>query len=254
MKAEIQWKRSRVAASAPDLVDPVVTRPAERIRTTTSEGGRLPLRLTWHGSDDRAGIDHVEVRRRVGNRPWELIRSDLHAESLDLEVNPWRRYRFAVRAIDRAGNATPWMAAEPFDAEHRHPRQPVADLVDPRLHASDVVLAERPVSIESLAAHLRSHTSCAVPGWSVCMHARGGDGRLVEVTTASMIAELRAGDGRSSRAWVLNGSPCEGRYRALDLDELSGRSWRSDELGVGEVTTAGAGIGELGVDEVGASG
>ena len=93
-----------------------------------------------------------------------------------------------------------------FDRIHRHPGQPVAALVDARWHASQAVLAARPVTVESLAAHLRSHDSCAEPGWSVCMHARDASGRLVEATTSSMIAELRP---TGSRAWISRGSPCE---------------------------------------------
>jgi secernin len=92
-----------------------------------------------------------------------------------------------------------------FDAEHRHPNQPVERFVDPRLGASGVVLDRRPVTIESLTAHLRSHDSCAEPGWSVCMHVDG-----VEQTTASMIAELHA-DG-DHRVWMLLGSPCRHSY------------------------------------------
>ena len=93
-----------------------------------------------------------------------------------------------------------------FDAQHRHPRQPVERLVDPRWHASQRVLAQRPVTSDSLMAHLRSHDSCAEPGWSVCMHGRDADGVLVEVTTASMVAELPAGG--APRVWWLVGAPC----------------------------------------------
>ncbi len=103
-----------------------------------------------------------------------------------------------------------------FDRDHRHPRQPVAQLVDPRLAASRAVLGRRPVTVESIAAHLRSHDSCAVDGWSVCMHARDERGALVETTTASMIAELRA-DGQPQQAWVLQGSPCEHTYRQVTI-------------------------------------
>lgn len=100
-----------------------------------------------------------------------------------------------------------------FDAEHRHPRQPVERFVDARLMASNAVLDRRPVTFESLVAHLRSHDSCAEPGWSVCMHVDG-----VETTTASMIAELRA-DG-DHRAWMLTGSPCEHEYVELARQRL----------------------------------
>lgn len=92
-----------------------------------------------------------------------------------------------------------------FDAAHRHPRQPVDRLVDPRWHASQRTLSGRPVTVDRLMEHLRSHDSCGEPGWSVCMHA--GD---VEATTASMIAELRT-DGAST-LWSLSGSPCERSY------------------------------------------
>ncbi len=97
-----------------------------------------------------------------------------------------------------------------FDTAHRHPRQPVEQLVDPRWQASQQVLAAQPVTIESLASHLHSHDSCAEPGWGVCMHASDADGTLVEATTASMIAELPV--GRPPRALMLTGWPCQQEY------------------------------------------
>jgi hypothetical protein len=97
-----------------------------------------------------------------------------------------------------------------FDAQHRHPRQPVERLVDPRWHASQRVLAQRPVTRDSLMAHLRSHDSCVEPGWSVCMHGCDAGGALVEVTTASMVAELSAVG--APRVWWLVGAPCEVDY------------------------------------------
>lgn len=109
-----------------------------------------------------------------------------------------------------------------FDAVHRHPRQPVETLVDPRLRASEGVLARRPVDGAAIMAHLRSHDSCAMPGWAVCMHGADDSGRLVEVTTSSIVAELRP-DGAT--AWVLLGNPCGYDYvevRVGDPFELLG--------------------------------
>lgn len=96
-----------------------------------------------------------------------------------------------------------------FDAAHRHPRQPVERLVDPRWEASKRVLATEPVTVAALAAHLRSH-ECGDEGWSVCMHVPG-----VEATTASLIAEL----GDESVAHWLLGSPCEHEYRAVRVGD-----------------------------------
>jgi hypothetical protein len=105
-----------------------------------------------------------------------------------------------------------------FDAAHRHPRQPVERLTDPRLQASNRVLAHRPVTVAGLQQHLRSHDSCIDDGWSVCMHA-AIDGHLVEVTASSLIAELKPHG--ASRAWVLLGHPCGHDYVQVPLREAS---------------------------------
>jgi hypothetical protein len=99
-----------------------------------------------------------------------------------------------------------------FDAEHRHPGQPVERLVDPRLRASHHVLGRRPVTVAALMEHLASHEG-GEDGWTVCMHA--GE---VEATTASMVAELVSHPG-SSRVWVAVGAPCRSEYVALVLGE-----------------------------------
>ncbi|HUQ38835.1 MAG TPA: C69 family dipeptidase [Acidimicrobiales bacterium] len=96
-----------------------------------------------------------------------------------------------------------------FDAEHRHPRQPVETLVDPRLNASRAVLGAGAVDAPALRAHLRSHVGGA-DGWTVCMHVPE-----VEATTASVIAELPVAD----RPWahVLLGSPCTSVFVPLPV-------------------------------------
>jgi secernin len=129
-----------------------------------------------------------------------LVADPVEAWVIETSGSTWATERVGdVRAIS---NRTTIAA---FDVEHRHPRQPVERFVDPRLAASNAVLARRPVTCESVAAHLRSHDSCGEPGWSVCMHVDG-----VEATTASMIAELRADGGH--RVWTLLGSPCRNEY------------------------------------------
>jgi hypothetical protein len=116
-----------------------------------------------------------------------------------------------VRDVRAISNRTTIPA---FDAAHRHPRQPVDRLVDPRWHASQRALAARPVTVESLQAHLRSHDSCGEPGWSVCMHADD-----VEATTASMIVELRPAG--ASTLWTVQASPCTNEYRQLSFADAA---------------------------------
>jgi len=105
-----------------------------------------------------------------------------------------------------------------FTAAHAHPRQPVATLVQPRLDASCRVLAQRPVTVAALKAHLRSHEGGA-DGWTVCMHVEEPDHR--EATTASLVAELPA--DTPPVAHVLVGSPCQVAYERIDVSLLAGR-------------------------------
>lgn len=99
-----------------------------------------------------------------------------------------------------------------FSVEHAHPGQPVATLVQPRLDASCRVLAQRPVTVDSLMAHLQSHEGGA-DGWTVCMHVTE-PGRE-ELTTSSMVAELPVGG--PPRVHLLLGSPCQGTYRQVTV-------------------------------------
>jgi hypothetical protein len=105
-----------------------------------------------------------------------------------------------------------------FDAAFRHPKQPVHLLVDPRLNASRVVLDQPSLGVEVLQKHLSSHVG-GDDGWTVCMHARHDD-VVVELTTASMIAELDTND--STVHWA-QGSPCITPYESSPFSKLAGR-------------------------------
>jgi len=89
-----------------------------------------------------------------------------------------------------------------FDDEHRHPRQPVEAMVDPRLEASRHCLESGPVTAAGLRRHLRSHVG-GDDGWTVCMHVDD-----VEATTASMVVSLSEPSAGPPVAWCLLGSPC----------------------------------------------
>ena len=145
-----------------------------------------------------------------GGRPyWNafLVADPTAAFVIDTSGQKWAVEQVAdVRAIS---NRT---SIPGFDEAHRHPRQPVDRLVNPRWHAGQRLLAQRPVTVDGLMAHLRSHDTCGDPGWSVCMHADD-----VEATTASMIAELTPG---SVRVHLLTGSPCTRDYATFDLADL----------------------------------
>lgn len=106
-----------------------------------------------------------------------------------------------------------------FDAQHRHPRQPVHLLVDPRLDASRAVLSRAQVGVGDLVRHLSSHAG-GHNGWTVCMHAET-DGVVVEQTTASMVADLDAND---PTVWWVQGSPCTTAYAHARFSEMCTRA------------------------------
>ena len=129
----------------------------------------------------------------------------------DLEVE-------AVGGVRAISNRTTIPA---FDAAHRHPRQPVETLVDPRLDASRRVLASAEVTSEAMMRHLRSHIGGA-DGWTVCMHAGG-----VEATTASIVADLPP-DPRHAVVRMALGSPCRSVYVPLALGQpVEGIDWNA---------------------------
>jgi hypothetical protein len=118
----------------------------------------------------------------------------------------------AVEEVDDVRAISNCTTIPAFTLEHAHPRQPVATLVRPRLDASNRVLARRPVTVEALQAHLRSHDGGA-EGWTVCMHVDEPDHR--EVTTSSIVAELPVGG--PPVVHLLLGSPCQGTYRRITV-------------------------------------
>jgi len=126
-----------------------------------------------------------------------LVADPDHAFVVETSGRTWE-----VEAVERVRATSNRTTIPTFDAAHRHPRQPVERLVDPRWHASQRVLASEPVTIDAVMTHLRSHDG--VDGYSVCMHVPG-----VEATTASLVAELGVDDMTSH--WLL-GSPCEQEY------------------------------------------
>jgi secernin len=198
--------------AAPALIGMDLVRLALERATTAEEAVEVTTSLLERYGQGGSGHHATIVG---GERPyWSsfLVADTSAAWVLDTSGDRWMAER--VRDVRAISNRT---SVAGFDDEHRHPRQPVERLVDPRWRASTAALGTRPVTVESLAAHLRSHDSCAEPGWSVCMHVDG-----VEATTASMIAELR-GDGAPHRAWVLTGSPCENEYTEVLVRDPASR-------------------------------
>lgn len=180
----------------------------ERATSAIEAVAIITAMLERHG---QGGSGHDPALSPNGRPYWNafLVASAGTAFVIDTSGREWAAEPVGdVRAIS---NRT---SIPGFDATHRHPRQPVERLVDPRWRASQRVLAERPVTVAALQQHLRSHDTCGEPGWSVCMHVDG-----VEATTASMIVALQPGS--SPLVWALTGSPCRREYRSFELGDAA---------------------------------
>lgn len=175
----------------------------ERADTAT---GAVEMMLSLIDRCGQGGPCHDPHGSRSGTAYWS---SFLVADPTSAFVVETSGQVSAVEQVDTVRAISNRTTIPTFDATHRHPNQPVEMLVDPRWHASNVVLANRPVTLHGMQRHLRSHESCGVDGWSVCMHGRDDTG-VTEVTASSMIAELRV--DRPSTAHVMIGSPCVGHY------------------------------------------
>ncbi len=128
-----------------------------------------------------------------------LVADTVSAFVLETSGSTW-----AVEPVKRTRAISNRTTIAAFDTAHRHPRQPVTTLVDPRLRASRAVLAREPVTVAMLEAHLRSHVG-GTNGWTICMHVAG-----IEATTAALVAELVAPNAsvRHPNARFLLGTPC----------------------------------------------
>ncbi|MDQ3147053.1 MAG: C69 family dipeptidase [Actinomycetota bacterium] len=131
-----------------------------------------------------------------------LVADPVAAWVLETSGSAW-----ATERVERTRATSNRTTIPAFDAEHRHPHQAVATLVEPRLDASRSALAAEPVTVGSLLAHLRCHVG--EEGFTVCMHVAG-----VEATTASLVAELPPGPDRPLARWLL-GAPCTSVYVPL---------------------------------------
>jgi hypothetical protein len=153
-----------------------------------SAAGAVEVILRFIDTVGQGGSGHDPVAVPGGRPYWNsfLVADPSHAFVIDTSGR-----ETSVQRVDDVRAISNRTSIPGFDEQHRHPRQPVERLVDPRWHASNAVLASRPVTVASLQQHLRSHDTCAEPGWSVCMHADG-----VQCTTASMVCELSP-DGMS---------------------------------------------------------
>jgi hypothetical protein len=96
----------------PDRTDPTATTPVQRVGSGTV-GATVPVRITWDGSDVGWGIARFQLERSVDGGAWRRILS-AKVRSSAQALTPGHRYRYRVRAVDKAGNVGSWRTAAAF--------------------------------------------------------------------------------------------------------------------------------------------
>jgi hypothetical protein len=71
------------------------------------------MRIPWSGSDIGSGIARYELQQQTDGGAWVQVSSGTYPAS-NRALATEHTFRFRVRAIDRAGNASPWATGATF--------------------------------------------------------------------------------------------------------------------------------------------
>ena len=101
-----------------DTASPEVTAPSQELLVGAALGTTaVPVRLRWSGGDATSGVARYQLQQRRyvhgAWQPWSWVTSGTTATRLERQLDPGR-YQFRVRAVDRAGNWSPWRAGAAF--------------------------------------------------------------------------------------------------------------------------------------------
>ena len=84
---------------------PVTSAPTKRFITGSAiGGGRIPLRVTWSGSDAETGIASYQLDQSTNSGAFSPVATGLAKPTSDRKLAPQHQYRFGGRATDKAGN------------------------------------------------------------------------------------------------------------------------------------------------------
>jgi len=99
----------------PDTTPPTVTAPSRGfVPGTGISSGRIAVRLPWSGSDAGSGIARYELAQQTDGGAWTTVATSLTSPTAARNLLTQHSYRFRVRAVDHAGNTSPWASGPTF--------------------------------------------------------------------------------------------------------------------------------------------
>jgi hypothetical protein len=104
-----------------DRTAPAVGTVKARLRTgvtlaSNATNASLPMTVSWSATDAGSGVKSYDVKRSYDGGAYERIASAITTASLSSTVKPGHTYRFKVRARDKAGNVSSWVASSTWHA------------------------------------------------------------------------------------------------------------------------------------------
>ena len=100
-----------------DTFAPTPAVPTARLLTgVVGPTGDVALTVSWTASTDvGSGVAGYELERRIGAGPWTaVVLASPMARSAVQRLDPQESVGYRVRAVDRAGNASPWRSTGAF--------------------------------------------------------------------------------------------------------------------------------------------
>ena len=98
-----------------DATDPIATAPTWKLWPNAAlDAGKIPVRLSWSGSDSGSGVERYQLARSTDGGGWVTDPVEPTGTGVDRLLSSGHRYRFRVRAIDHAGNVGAWATGSTF--------------------------------------------------------------------------------------------------------------------------------------------
>jgi hypothetical protein len=102
-------------ARYPDTTNPVATAPVQHLGTTWVTSTRVPLAMTWSGSDRGWGIKSYQLQRSLNGGAWSTVALPSAAATVvGFAATPGSTLRFRVRPTDKAGHVGAWVYGPTF--------------------------------------------------------------------------------------------------------------------------------------------
>jgi len=117
-RATDNWYNSNSDQAATVRIDktpPVITKsPAPAFVKGHLGATTVPISISWAGTDTISGINHYNLMESVNGGAFSLVASPTAAHITE-NLKPGHSYKFEVRAVDNAGNASGFSAGSKFN-------------------------------------------------------------------------------------------------------------------------------------------